>query len=63
MAKTPPTEQPAVQPKKPWVLFNYPYGDFPGYKRGDICYTPSEEMLRVAETSSCLTILNDESTP
>lgn len=68
MAKntTPPTEPttaaaPAAgAPAKPWVKFEYPYGDFPEYKRGDICYTPTPEMLRVAESSSCLTILNDE---
>lgn len=57
--QTPPTEEtPNLRPK-PWVFFNHPYGDFPEYKRGDTCYTPSEEMLRVAQTSSCLTIIKD----
>lgn len=51
------TDGSKAPPKRPWVYFLHEYAEFPGFKRGDICYEPTERMLEVAALSSCLTIL------
>lgn len=43
----------------PKVFFRFPYGDFPEFKQGDICDNPTPEMLKIAETSTCLEIIED----
>lgn len=47
----PASSSPAI---KRAVRFRLPYGDFPGYKTGDVELNPTDDMITKAKTSNCL---------